>query len=355
MNSQGLQARQAIEQARAALRRGDRPEARRWAERAVALEAQMEDAWLILAAIASPRASVAYLQKALEINPASARARQGMAWAVRRLEQAGGSQLRGGEGRASPGARAGEARSGRRGRLYPLLLFSLACAALLAAAWTASGAPARAFISNETGESSAPYARAEVAKPTYTPSPTPTFTPSPTPTHTPTAAATPSPSATPTALPTSSPAPTWSAAPAEAERVDYIPPAAEGPAAQKYILVDISEQHLYAYQGEALIYSFVASTGMDNSTRVGTFRIQSKIPNAYGSTWDIWMPNWMGIYWSHGLENGIHALPILPSGARLWAGYLGRPISYGCVVLGSDEAQLLYDWAEIGTPVEIRW
>jgi lipoprotein-anchoring transpeptidase ErfK/SrfK len=126
-------------------------------------------------------------------------------------------------------------------------------------------------------------------------------------------------------------------------------------AGSKYILVDISDQHMYVYEGDTLVYSFIASTGMNNATRVGTFAVQSKIPNAYGSTWDIWMPSWLGIYWSGGLENGIHALPILSNGATLWAGFLGRPISYGCVVLGSYEAQVLYDWAEVGTPVEIRW
>lgn len=123
----------------------------------------------------------------------------------------------------------------------------------------------------------------------------------------------------------------------------------------KYILVDISEQHMYVYDGDTLLYSFVASTGMNNATRVGTFAVQSKIPNAYGSTWNIWMPNWLGIYWAGGLENGIHALPILPNGATLWEGYLGRPVSYGCVVLGTYESALLYNWAEIGTTVEIRW
>jgi lipoprotein-anchoring transpeptidase ErfK/SrfK len=123
----------------------------------------------------------------------------------------------------------------------------------------------------------------------------------------------------------------------------------------KYILVDISEQHMYVYEGDTLAYSFVASTGMNNATRTGLFHVQSKIPNAYGSTWNIWMPDWLGIYWSGGLENGIHALPILPNGATLWAGYLGSPISFGCVVLSTYDAQVLYNWAEIGTPVEIRW
>jgi L,D-transpeptidase-like protein len=123
----------------------------------------------------------------------------------------------------------------------------------------------------------------------------------------------------------------------------------------KYILVDLSEQHMYVYEGDVVIYSFVASTGINGGTRIGNFAVQSKIPNAYGSTWNIWMPDWLGIYWSGGLENGIHALPILPNGATLWAGFLGRPISYGCVVLGTYDAQVLYDWAEMGTPVEIQW
>jgi lipoprotein-anchoring transpeptidase ErfK/SrfK len=130
------------------------------------------------------------------------------------------------------------------------------------------------------------------------------------------------------------------------------PPAYSG---NKYILVDISEQHMYVYEGDLLVNDFVSSTGMNNATRAGRFSVLDKIPNAYGATWDIWMPNWLGIYWAGSMENGIHALPILPNGATLWAGYLGVPISYGCVVLGTYEAQWLYDWADIGTPVEIQW
>jgi len=139
---------------------------------------------------------------------------------------------------------------------------------------------------------------------------------------------------------------------ANSPQTDDVPAISAG---GKYILVSISEQHLYAYENNALVYSFIASTGMRNATRTGRFSVLDKIPNAYGATWDIWMPNWLGIYYAGTLENGIHALPILPSGATLWAGFLGTPISYGCVVLGTNEAQELYNWAEIGTPVEIQW
>lgn len=191
------------------------------------------------------------------------------------------------------------------------------------------------------------WAHVQLPKPTYTA----TIPPTQGPTDEPTASQTPEPTTTATPgqmvmeVLQDTPVPTY--APQQQVVASY--------GGSKYILVDISEQHMYVYEADVLVYSFVASTGMNNATRVGNFAVQSKIPSAYGSTWNIWMPSWLGIYWSGGLENGIHALPILPSGATLWAGLLGRPISYGCVVLGSYEAQVLYNWAEIGTPVEIQW
>jgi len=192
----------------------------------------------------------------------------------------------------------------------------------------------------------------EIAKPTYTPLPAATLPPS-------------SVEPTPTPLPIDTPS--SAAFAADAFVVVENLPASNGYdsttqydpspsySGTKHILVDISEQHMYVYDGDEQVYSFIASTGMDNSTRVGTFSVLNKIPNAYGATWNIWMPNWLGIYWSGSLQNGIHALPILPNGATLWAGFLGTPISYGCVVLDTHDAQVLYDWVDIGTPVEIRW
>jgi len=67
----------------------------------------------------------------------------------------------------------------------------------------------------------------------------------------------------------------------------------------KRIVVNLTEQHLYAYENDQLIFSFVASSGAAPSyTKPGQFYVQSKIPNAYGSAWNIWMPHWLGIYWA---------------------------------------------------------
>jgi len=122
------------------------------------------------------------------------------------------------------------------------------------------------------------------------------------------------------------------------------------------IVIDISDQHLYAYEGDTLVYDFLCSTGIASSpTLTGTFQVLSKEENAYASSWDLWMPHFLGIYRSGpDFTNGVHALPTLSSGTQLWEGYLGRPVSYGCVVIGVDEAALLYRWAELGTLVVIQ-
>jgi lipoprotein-anchoring transpeptidase ErfK/SrfK len=39
----------------------------------------------------------------------------------------------------------------------------------------------------------------------------------------------------------------------------------------------------------------------------------------------------------------------------MWGGLLGQRASYGCVILSTEAAQLIYDWAEIGTPVDIHY
>jgi LysM repeat protein len=132
------------------------------------------------------------------------------------------------------------------------------------------------------------------------------------------------------------------------------PSAPVGPSAKK-VVVSISQQHLWAYNGNQVVFSFVASTGLAKSpTAPGSYRVLDKIPNAYASTWNLQMPYWLGIYYVGRIENGIHALPILANGQKLWAGLLGRPASFGCVILDTVSAKKLYDWVDIGTPVIIQ-
>ena len=147
--------------------------------------------------------------------------------------------------------------------------------------------------------------------------------------------------------PTPTPAPTATVTPV---------PTVE-PSGEKRVVVDISEQQAYTYQGDTLIHQFIISTGEPGrDTVVGNYEIQNKIPVAYASTWNLDMPFWLGIYWSGPLQNGFHALPtVRHTGQRLWDGYLGQRVSYGCVILGMDDAETLYNWVDIGTSVKIQW
>ncbi|HXW00695.1 MAG TPA: L,D-transpeptidase family protein, partial [Anaerolineae bacterium] len=125
----------------------------------------------------------------------------------------------------------------------------------------------------------------------------------------------------------------------------------------KLVIVDISEQHTYIYQGNYLVDEFVVSTGAPGrDTALGEFEIQNKIPVAYASTWNLDMPFWLGIYWSGPLQNGFHALPtVRHTGVTMWDGYLGQRVSYGCIVLSLEDAENLYNWVDVGTPVKIQW
>ena len=123
----------------------------------------------------------------------------------------------------------------------------------------------------------------------------------------------------------------------------------------KYIVVGLSEQRMWVFEEGKRVFDFVVSTGEPGKdTAVGKFEILDKIDMAYASTWNLDMPYWMGIYWSGPLENGIHGLPIVRhTGYKLWDGYLGQRVSYGCIILSDDNAPALYHWAEVGVPMEI--
>ena len=39
----------------------------------------------------------------------------------------------------------------------------------------------------------------------------------------------------------------------------------------------------------------------------------------------------------------------------MWEGYLGQRVSYGCIVLSMRDAETLYNWVDVGTPVKVQW
>jgi LysM repeat protein len=123
----------------------------------------------------------------------------------------------------------------------------------------------------------------------------------------------------------------------------------------KRIVISISQQHMWTYENGKLRKDYVISTGIPSSpTMPGVYQVQSHIENAYAENWDLWMPNFLGIYQAvPGFWNGIHGLPIMSNGVRLWANVLGQPITYGCILMDLKDGQDVYNWAEEGVVVEI--
>jgi lipoprotein-anchoring transpeptidase ErfK/SrfK len=125
----------------------------------------------------------------------------------------------------------------------------------------------------------------------------------------------------------------------------------------KRIKVSISDQRMQAYENGALKWDWPASTGIKSSpTNPGIFQIQSHEPNAYAARWNLSMPSFMGIYRpvpSVDFMNGFHGFPSRNQTQILWTKNLGSPITYGCIMVSSDNAKLLFDWADDGVIVEI--
>ncbi len=126
----------------------------------------------------------------------------------------------------------------------------------------------------------------------------------------------------------------------------------------KRIVVSVDQQRAWVYEDGELKWDWPVSTGIEDSpTAPGIFQIQSHEPNAYASNWDLWMPSFMGIYRpvpTSDFMNGFHGFPTRSGSNLLWTGDLGRKVTYGCILLSSENAELLYDWAEEGVVVEVQ-
>jgi lipoprotein-anchoring transpeptidase ErfK/SrfK len=130
------------------------------------------------------------------------------------------------------------------------------------------------------------------------------------------------------------------------------------PVPNKRIVVSISEQHMWVYENGALLWESVISTGISSSpTWPGIYQIISHEPNAYAGNWDLYMPEFMGVYRpipGSDFTNGFHGFPMRGGSQLLWTNNLGTRVTYGCILVGDGDIQTLYNWAEEGVVVEIQ-
>jgi LysM repeat protein len=130
------------------------------------------------------------------------------------------------------------------------------------------------------------------------------------------------------------------------------------PVENKRIVINLDQQKMWVYEGGAVKWEWPASSGIASSpTAPGVFQIQSHEENAYAVNWNLWMPHFMGIYRpvpSSDFMNGIHGFPSRGGSQLLWTGDLGHRVTYGCILISSENAATLFQWAEAGVIVEIQ-
>lgn len=369
--------RQILAEARRALRQGDRLTARRLAAELTRLQPDLEEGWLILAGLSEPRASIQYLNRALQINPTSQRARQGIHWAIERLrhQTSGRSTLitqpppaEVSSGKTLPvRIRAIEQKSAEATQplrippqqtaqpaapsaphltavlqklpspLYISLLTLLMVACLGALLWLVLPDLQTAFA--ESPSVARPVGA--LFKPSLTPTFTATFTATPTSTATSTATPTPTPTETPTPTPTDTPEPT--ATPLIISGGMPVEVAEDEP----WIDVNLSEQMVYAYVGRQLVNSFLVSTGTWRTPTVtGQYRIYVKYRYTDMAGPGYYLPNvpyTMYFYKGYGLHG------------TYWHNNFGTPMSHGCINLRTEDAEWLFNFASVGTLVNIHY
>jgi lipoprotein-anchoring transpeptidase ErfK/SrfK len=355
---------EAAAKAKNAYRLGDKREARRWAAEAVYWAAEREEGWLWLAAVASPRASVEYLKKALEINPQSKTALKGLEWAEKRISEERDSQA----ARIYPPYRGKQFQkkilpSSQAVPKYALGSLLVIFAVLSVVAFSLNNTIMETAAKNVerrlnlalVGRFREPISlsRSSLEKETRTPTPTSTYTPTatPTPTLTPTHTLTPTnthtPTETPTPTPTETPTPTYT----PTETSIFFPPTPKLPPGvsedEAWIDINLTTQTTHAYIGTQLIKSFLVSTGTRQTPTVtGTYRVYVKYRSAHMSGPGYYLPNVPFVMYFY-KSYGIHG--------TYWHMNFGVPMSRGCVNMKTEDAEWLFNFSEVGTVVNIHY
>lgn len=117
----------------------------------------------------------------------------------------------------------------------------------------------------------------------------------------------------------------------------------------KHIYIDLTNQRLYAKEGDRTVYEFLVSTGKWGRTPTGNFTtwIKLRATRMEGGSKELGtyynLPNvpYTMYFYGSGIPKsrgyGIHG--------AYWHNNFGHPMSHGCINMKIEEAKLLYEWA----------
>lgn len=114
----------------------------------------------------------------------------------------------------------------------------------------------------------------------------------------------------------------------------------------RQIVVDLSDQRIYAYDNGILARNVLVSTGLPGTPTVqGDYSIYRK-------------------FFAQTMTGPGYYLPDVPYVMYFYSGYaihgtywhnnFGSPMSHGCVNLPTPEAEWFYNFTEVGTPVHVQ-
>jgi lipoprotein-anchoring transpeptidase ErfK/SrfK len=323
----------------------------------------MEDAWLLLAfSASSPRDAIVSARRAIQYHPDSQRARQCLQWAhdwekqTKANGSVAGQSLLQNAGLTIPSP-ARSQKANRKQWLHTVLLIGFACFIFGMLGLFALTTPALASIVRST---SLPIPTQEVLWASMTISKLP---------KAPQDARGLDPQLEDATLPTQEPTASPDQAPenlagatetpgtitmeiveegmvdetASQEQTQY-PSQGNG---ERWIEVNLSEQRVYAYEGDVIVNSFLVSTGLpDTPTVTGEYQIYVKVPiqDMSGPGYYLSDVPWVMYFYD---EYGFHG--------TYWHNNFGTPMSRGCVNMTIEEAKWLFYWASVGTKVSIHY
>ncbi len=117
---------------------------------------------------------------------------------------------------------------------------------------------------------------------------------------------------------------------------------------EKHIEVDLTNQRVYAFEGDRKVYDFATATGKWGRTPTGTFHIWTKLKSTLmaggsGATY-YYLPNvpWVMFFGN----NEVPASRGFSLHGTYWHNNFGHPMSHGCVNLRTEDAKVLFEWTD---------
>lgn len=122
------------------------------------------------------------------------------------------------------------------------------------------------------------------------------------------------------------------------------------PNGEKWVLINITLQYLWAYQGDQVLWQGYISTGTAKfATPPGSYQVLSKLESQTmegvlgGEYYNV--PDVPDVLYFTDRGHALHG--------TYWHNNFGTPMSHGCVNLPMDVADWMYQWSTVGMRVEI--